>query len=82
MPLLLLIRHGENEFVKTNKLAGHLPGVHLNERGRQQVADLAAANKDVKILDITENKSIIHEAEAIPVPSNTKDIRRYEGCLE
>jgi len=49
MPLLLLIRHGENEFVKTNKLAGQLPGVHLNERGRQQVADLAAALKDVPL---------------------------------
>lgn len=49
MPLLLLIRHGENEFVKTNKLAGQLPGVHLNERGRQQVAELAAALKDVPL---------------------------------
>ncbi len=43
MPLLLLVRHGENEYVKTGKLAGRLPGVHLNERGRQQAADLAAA---------------------------------------
>ena len=49
MPLLLLIRHGENEYVKTNKLAGQLPDVHLNERGRQQVADLAAALKDVPL---------------------------------
>ncbi len=43
MPLLLLIRHGENEYVKTGKMAGRLPGVHLNERGRQQAADLAMA---------------------------------------
>ena len=43
MPLLLLIRHGENEYVKTGKMAGRLPGVHLNERGRQQVADLVKA---------------------------------------
>ncbi len=43
MPLVLLIRHGENEYVKTGKLAGRLPGVHLNERGRQQAADLAKA---------------------------------------
>lgn len=49
MPLLLLIRHGENEFVKTGKMAGHLPGVHLNERGRQQAADLAKALSDVPL---------------------------------
>jgi len=45
MPLLLLIRHGENEYVKTSKLAGRLPNVHLNERGRQQATDLAEALK-------------------------------------
>jgi probable phosphomutase (TIGR03848 family) len=49
MPLLLLIRHGENEFVKTGKMAGRMPGVHLNERGRQQAADLAKALSDVPL---------------------------------
>ncbi len=49
MPLLLLIRHGENEYVKTGKMAGRLPGVHLNERGRQQAADLANALSDVPL---------------------------------
>lgn len=49
MPLLLLIRHGENEYVKTGKMAGRLPGVHLNERGRQQAAELAAALKHVPL---------------------------------
>lgn len=43
MPLLLLIRHGENEFVKTGKLPGHLPGIHLNERGRKQAQALGEA---------------------------------------
>ncbi len=49
MPLLLLIRHGENEFVKTGKMAGQLPGVHLNERGRKQAAELAEALKQVPL---------------------------------
>ncbi len=49
MPLLLLIRHGENDFVKTGKLAGRLPGVHLNELGRQQAADLAKALAEVPL---------------------------------
>lgn len=52
MPLLLLIRHGENEYVKTGKLAGRLPDVHLNERGRQQAAELAEALKHVPLIAI------------------------------
>ncbi len=42
MPTLLLIRHGENDFVG-RKLAGRLPGVHLNEHGRQQAEMVAQA---------------------------------------
>jgi len=49
MPLLLLIRHGENEYVKTGKMAGRAPGVHLNERGRKQAAELAEALKQVPL---------------------------------
>ncbi|MDX1613425.1 MAG: MSMEG_4193 family putative phosphomutase [Candidatus Promineifilaceae bacterium] len=40
MVVILLIRHGQNEWVKKNRLAGWTPGVHLNDKGRQQVADL------------------------------------------
>ncbi len=36
MPLILLIRHGENDYVKKGRLAGRTPGVHLNARGQQQ----------------------------------------------
>lgn len=49
MPLMLLIRHGENEYVKTHKMAGRLPGVHLNERGREQAKLLAEALKPVPV---------------------------------
>ena len=41
MTTLLLIRHGENDYVKKNKLPGLLPGIHLNVRGREQAAELA-----------------------------------------
>jgi len=41
MTYLFLIRHGENEWVETGKLAGRTPGVHLNEKGHQQSAVLA-----------------------------------------
>ncbi len=49
MPLLLLIRHGENDFVKTGKLAGQLPEIHLNEKGRQQAEELAQALENLPI---------------------------------
>lgn len=49
MPLLLLIRHGENDFTKKHRLAGHLPGVHLNERGQKQAQELAEALKNAPI---------------------------------
>jgi probable phosphoglycerate mutase len=49
MTLLLLIRHGENDYVKTGKMAGRLSGVHLNEKGQKQAEALGEALKDVPI---------------------------------
>lgn len=49
MPLLLLIRHGENDFVKTGKLPGQRAGIHLNERGQNQAQALGEALKDVPL---------------------------------
>jgi probable phosphoglycerate mutase len=49
MPLLLLIRHGENDYTKKHKLAGYTPNVHLNERGQSQAQALGDALKDVPI---------------------------------
>lgn len=37
---VLFIRHGENEWTKTHKLAGRTPGVHLNEQGQKQAQAL------------------------------------------
>ena len=36
MATIILVRHGENDWSKANKLAGWLPGVHLNETGHRQ----------------------------------------------
>lgn len=36
MGTIVLVRHGENDWSKKNKLAGRIPGVHLNETGHQQ----------------------------------------------
>ncbi len=39
---ILLIRHAENDYTRTGKLAGHLPGVHLNKAGQEQAQALVA----------------------------------------
>lgn len=43
MTTILLIRHGENEYVARGRLAGRLPGVHLNGNGKKQALALAEA---------------------------------------
>jgi probable phosphomutase (TIGR03848 family) len=49
MPLLLLIRHGENDFVKTGRLPGQSAGIHLNERGQKQAQALGESLREVPI---------------------------------
>lgn len=36
MTTIILVRHGENDWVKKHRLAGWIAGVHLNENGRNQ----------------------------------------------
>lgn len=40
MPILLLIRHATNDFVKTGRLPGQTPNIHLNDEGRAQAEAL------------------------------------------
>lgn len=49
MPILLLIRHATNDFVKAGKLPGQLPNIHLNEEGRAQAEALGEKLKGAKI---------------------------------
>jgi probable phosphomutase (TIGR03848 family) len=41
MPIFLLIRHGENDYVKKGLMAGRLPGIHLNKKGQKQAQAVA-----------------------------------------
>lgn len=41
MTIFLLIRHGSNDMIDRNVIAGRSPGVHLNATGRREAADLA-----------------------------------------
>jgi len=72
MTLLLLIRHGENEYVKTGKMAGRLPGVHLNQRGQDQGRALGEALKDVQIKAIYSSQLERAIETATPIASARK----------
>ena len=41
MTTIVLVRHGENDWVKKQRLAGWISGVHLNRKGKQQAQDAA-----------------------------------------
>lgn len=41
MATIILIRHGENDWVKKQRLAGWIANVHLNENGRRQATQTA-----------------------------------------
>jgi probable phosphoglycerate mutase len=49
MAILLLVRHGENEYIKQNKLPGQQSGIHLNQYGSKQAAMLAESLKPAPI---------------------------------
>ena len=83
MPLLLLIRHGENEYVKTGRMAGRLPEVHLNDRGQQQALELADALAAAPIKAIYS--SPLERARETAAPISAKlglDITIREGLIE
>jgi len=83
MPLLLLIRHGENDFTKKHKLAGHLPDVHLNERGQKQAQDLADALKDVPIKAIYSSPLERAQETATPIATACRlDVQTEAGLIE
>ena len=83
MPTLLLIRHGENDYIKTGKMAGRIPGVHLNERGREQAEALARALADVPIQAIFSSplERAIETSEPI-ARSRRLEVQIEAGLLE
>jgi probable phosphoglycerate mutase len=67
MTLLLLIRHGENDYVKSGKMAGRIPGVHLNEKGQKQAQALAEALKDIPLKAVVSSPLERAMETAIPI---------------
>ena len=68
MAIFLLIRHGQNDMV-AEKLAGRLPGVHLNADGRAQARRLAAetAHLDLKSIYSSPLERALETAEPMAV---------------
>lgn len=67
MTQILLIRHAVNDFVKTGKLAGWTPEVHLNEEGKAQAEALGKrlADAPIKHLYASPLERTMETAEAI-----------------
>lgn len=82
MTLLLLIRHGTNDWVH-GRLAGWTPGVRLNEAGRKQAQALSERLGDIPIAAVYSSplERTVETAQAIAAPRNL-NVRLVEGVGE
>ncbi len=92
MTVVLLIRHAENDYVRTGRLAGRLPGVHLNARGREQAQALAEALRETPLAAVysspleraLETAQPVAEAHGLEVVVREGllelDIGAWQGC--
>ncbi len=80
---VLFIRHGENEWTKTHKLAGRTPGVHLNEQGRKQAKALGKRLGEVSldVIYASPMERTVETAKAIAKHHNLK-VNKRDGLLE
>jgi probable phosphomutase (TIGR03848 family) len=84
MTHILLVRHAVNDFVKTGKLAGWTPGVHLNEEGQAQAAALGKRLADAPIRHLYSSplERTMETAEAIRQHHPDLTIQTHEGIGE
>jgi probable phosphoglycerate mutase len=83
MTTILLIRHGENEYVAKGRLAGRLPGVHLNENGKMQAEAVAQAfaKAPIKAVYSSPMERCMETAQPLAATLNF-DVLPREGLLE
>lgn len=84
MTEFLLIRHATNDFVKTGKLAGWTPGVHLNEDGRNQAAALGASLAKTRLAAIYASplERALETAQAVAEHHPTLNVQPLEAVGE
>jgi probable phosphoglycerate mutase len=83
MPVFLLVRHGENDYVKKGRMAGRLPGIHLNKNGQKQAQAVAdkLAGAPVKAIYSSPLERAMETAEPIARTLSLDTITR-PGLIE
>lgn len=83
MPIILLVRHAENDFTRKGKLAGRLPSVHLNQRGHEQANALSKllAELPLKAVYSSPLERALETAEPI-ARAHRLEIIVHEGLIE
>jgi probable phosphoglycerate mutase len=83
MPTILLIRHGENEYVAKGRLAGRLPAVHLNENGQKQADAVAQAlsKAPIKAVYSSPMERCMQTAQPLAAALG-RDVLPREGLIE
>jgi probable phosphoglycerate mutase len=83
MAVVLLIRHGETDFVKLGKMAGRTPGIHLNSKGLREARDLADCLREAPISAVYSSpmERTMETAKPLAKALGLK-IRRAEGLIE
>ena len=80
MPILLLIRHATNDFVKTGRLPGQTPNIHLNEEGRKQAEALGESLRK-RPLDAVYSSQLERAIETLD-GDGLADSERFEDALD
>jgi len=83
MTTILLIRHGENEYVAKGRLAGRLSGVHLNDNGKMQAQALSKvlAHAPIKAIYSSPLERCIETAQPL-ADARKLDVLPRDGLLE
>jgi probable phosphoglycerate mutase len=83
MTSILLVRHGENEYVKSGRLAGRQKGVHLNSNGEKQAKTVAELLKNYPIKAVYSSPLERTMETAAPIAEALSlEIKPRDGLIE
>lgn len=84
LTLLVLIRHAQNDWVQTGRLAGWTPGVHLNEEGQRQAEALGERLASAKLQAVYSSplERAVETAEAVVKHYPEMQVQIDEGVGE
>ena len=83
MTTIVLVRHGENDWVNKHRLAGWIPGVHLNENGHKQAQAAAERLAHLPVTAVYSSPvTRCMETAAYIAQTHTLDIIKLEAVGE